>query len=114
MLMDHDSEILQAAMRLIERQAGRRRPCRRCGNPIARNALKHGRAWSLCRQCELAIARDAAQLAIEPPLIRRCLVCRALLDDRRSHTKTCTDSCRNLLSRIVRQHRPAPAERAAP
>ena len=111
--MHADPDIVQAALELIERQAQRRRPCRRCGNPIAKNALHRGTAWSVCTPCELAIAREAAQIAIEPPLIRRCLVCGALLGHRRRNVKTCTDACRNALSRILRRHRPAQPSRGA-
>ena len=112
--MPHDAEIVQAALRFIERRAGRRRPCRRCGNPITRNALQHGNAWSVCAPCEEAIIREATQRAFEPPLIRRCLVCGGLLEQRRRQTKTCGHSCRNVLWRILSQHRPAAAERATP
>ena len=108
--MNHDAEIVQAALRLIERRAERRRRCRRCGNPIVRNVLKRGPAWSICSPCEAAILREASQVDIQPALIPRCLVCAALLDNRRHGVKTCSDACRNALSRIVRRHRPAPAE----
>ena len=112
--MQPDPTLVQAAVQLLERSAGRRRRCRRCGNLVARNALKRGPAWSVCTPCEEAIARDARQLTIEPPLIRRCLVCGALLGHRRRGVKTCTDPCRNALSRILRRHRHRSAERAAP
>ena len=109
--MIHDAEIVEAARRFIERRAFRKRPCRRCGNPSVRNALMRGPGWSVCSPCELAIAREATQIAIEPPLIRRCLVCGELLGHRRPHTKTCSDPCRNTLSRILRRHRHGSAER---
>ena len=108
--MQPDPTLVQAAVRLLERSAGRRRRCRRCGNLVARNALKRGPAWSVCGPCEEAIAHDARQRTIEPPLIRRCLVCGALLGHRRRDVRTCTDACRNALSRILRRHRPEPAQ----
>ena len=88
------------ALQLLERTAGRRR--RRCGNVIPQNAGKAGAAWSICSVCVPAIAAEAWQLEIEPPLIRRCLVCRTLLGDRRRGARTCGPGCRTLLSRILR------------
>ena len=54
--------------------------------------------------------REASQMEIQPPLIPRCLVCAALLDHRRRGVRTCSNACRNALSRIVRRHRPPSAE----
>ena len=84
----------------------------RCGNLIAHNAFRRGPAWSVCRSCEVALVPDAGQREVEPPLIRRCLVCGGLLGHRRRNVKACTDACRNALSRILERPRPAPAERA--
>ena len=113
--MQTDSTLLQAAVQLLERSAARRRRCRRCGNLVARNALKRGPAWSVCGPSEEAIAHDARQQhTLEPPLIRRCLVCAALLGTRRRDVRTSSDACRNALSRILRRHRTALAARTAP
>ena len=91
-----DPDIVQAALQLIEQKTQRRRPLPALRQPHRRNALHRGTAWSVCTPCELAIARDAAQIAIEPPLIRRCLMCRALLGHRRRNVKTlhrCVPQC---------------------
>ena len=112
--MQSDPTLVQAALQLLERSAAGRRRCRRCGNLVARNALKRGPAWSVCGPCEEAIAHDARQYDLAPPLNRRCLVCAALLGHRRPNVKTCDAPCRNALSRILRRHRHAPAARTAP
>ena len=106
-----DPGTVQLALELLERTAGRRRRCRRCGNVIAQNAGKAGAAWSICSVCIPAVAADARQLEIEPPLVRKCLVCRSLLDDRQRNARTCGPACRTLLSRILHATRAAPAER---
>ena len=109
-----DPGTVQLALELLERAAGRRRRCRRCGNVIAQNAGKTGGAWSMCSVCVPAVVADARQLEIQPPLVRKCLVCRSLLDDRQRNARTCGPACRTLLSRILRATRPAPAQSAAP
>ena len=98
-----DERTVRLAVQLLERTAGHRRRCRRCGLAIVENAGKHGAAWSVCAPCAHAIEDDARQLEIEPPLIRRCLVCRELLGDRRRGPRTCGPACRTLLSRILRR-----------
>ena len=90
------------ALALLERIAGHRRRCRRCGNTVAHSADKRGEAWSLCLVCTPAVAAEARQLTIEPPLIRRCLVCRTLIGERDPRARTCGAGCRSLLSRVLR------------
>ena len=63
---------------------------------------------------QLLERRDARQHTLGPPLIRRCLVCAALLSARRRDVRTCSDACRNALSRILRRHRTGLAARTAP
>ena len=99
-----DERTVHMALEHLERSTGRR--CRRCGNAIAENAGKPGAAWSVCSVCAPAIAAEARQLEIEPPLVRRCLVCRTLLGDRRRGVRTCGTACRTVLSRILRRQRP--------
>ena len=93
------------ALALLERTAGRRRRCRRCANAIPENAGKPGAAWSVCKVCVPAIAAEARQLETAPPLIRKCVVCRTLLDGRRRQARTCGSACRTVLSRILRRAR---------
>ena len=100
-----DPAIVQMALALLQRTAGRRRRCRRCGNAIPENAGKAGTAWSLCSVCVPAIAAEARQLETAPPLIRKCVVCRTLLDARRRQARTCGAACRSILSRILRRAR---------
>ena len=95
-----DPATVDMAPALLERSAGRR--FRRCANLIARNAGKRGEAWSLCLAGMPAVAAEARQLSIEPPLIRRCLVCRVLIGERDPRARTCGSACRNLLSRVLR------------
>ena len=101
--MTLDERTVRLAVQLLERTAGRRRRCRRCGQAIVENAGKRGNAWSICAPCAQAIEDDVRQADIAPPLIRRCLVCRELLGDRRRGSRTCGPSCRALLSRILRR-----------
>lgn len=98
-----DERTIRLAVQLLERTAGRRRRCRRCRGIIVENAGKHGADWSVCAPCAQAIEDDARQADIAPPLIRRCLVCRDLLGDRRRGARTCGPACRTLLSRILRR-----------
>ena len=104
-----DPRTVQLALELLERAVGRRRRCRRCRSVIAENARKRGQAWSVCTPCAEAIEDDARQFEIEPPLIRRCLVCRTDIAHLRAGARTCGDACRNVLSRLLRsRHRPVP------
>ena len=96
-----DERTIRLAVQLLERTAGRRRRCRRCGQAIVENARKRGGAWSICGACIQGIEDDARQGNLAPPLIRRCLVCRDLLGDRRRGARTCGPACRTLLSRVL-------------
>ena len=100
-----DPRTVRLALELLERTAGRRRRCRRCRSVIAENARKRGQAWSVCTPCAQAIEDDARQLVIAPALLRRCLVCRADIAHLRAGARTCTDACRNVLSRNLRRRR---------
>lgn len=103
-----DARTVRLAIQLLERTAGRRRRCRRCGQAIVENAGKAGTAWSVCGSCTGTITADARQLTIAPPLIHRCLVCLVPLAERRRGTRTCGPACRSVLSRILRPHLSAP------
>ena len=100
-----DPRTVDLALALLERTAGRRRRCRRCREIIPENAGKTGSAWSICSTCVAAVVAEARQLEIEPPLIRKCLVCRTLLGPRRRQVRTCGSACRSILSRILRRAR---------
>ena len=102
-----DPRTVRLALELLERNAGRRRRCRRCRSVIAENARKRGQAWSVCTPCAQAIEDETRQLEIEPALIRRCLVCRTDIAHLRAGARTCGDACRNVLSRLLRS-RPHP------
>ena len=58
---------VRLAVKLLERTAGRRRRCRRCGHAIVENAGKRGAAWSICAPCAQAIEGDARQAEIASP-----------------------------------------------
>ena len=100
-----DPGTVRLALGLLERTAGRRRPCRRCRSVIAENTRKRGQAWSVCTPCAQAIEDDAHQVEIAPALLRRCLVCRTDIAHLRAGARTCGDACRNVLSRLLRSRR---------
>ena len=96
-----DPRTVRLALDLLERTAGRRRRCRRCGIVIAENARKVGTAWSICTPCVRTIEADARQIEITPPLVRVCLVCLTGIEHRRPNARTCGAPCRSLLARIL-------------
>ena len=96
-----DSRTVRMALDLLERTAGRRRRCRRCGNVIPENARKLGAAWSVCAPCATAIEADARQIQIGPPLVRECLVCLTSIEHRQTNARTCGGPCKTLLARIL-------------
>ena len=110
-----DPRTIRLALDLLERTAGRRRQCRRCGIAVAENAQKVGTAWSVCTPCSEAIATQARQLEIAPPLVRTCLVCATNIEHRRRNARTCGGACRKLLSRILARivARPTASQRHA-
>jgi len=97
-----DDRTNQLALAYPERTAGKRRRCRRCGQAIIENAGKTGASWSLCGVCVADIEVEARQYETAPPLIRRCMVCRAMLPPRRG-VRTCSQACRSLLYRVLRR-----------
>ena len=82
-LIAPDPTTVHRAHRLPERTPERRGYCRPCGERLAWTAGDTGAVWSPCSACVAAIVAATAQLDIALRLVRRCLICRTVLDTRR-------------------------------